>query len=130
MSDAPSADQPVEHQPASAGYTLPPETEVVDVDEALHPMRVQIVGLGAAFIVVSLAFSAFVYKQSNGIQASVQDRNAKIEQMRRAEQQMLPVLNELAGYSVNKADLMAIFGRYGLQIGQQPPAGTPPAPAK
>ena len=125
MNDTPQSELPPDQQPA-AEYNPSPETEVVDVDEALYPLRLQLVGLAAACLLLSLAFSALVYKQSKSVQATLSDRNTRIEQLRRTEQEIGPLLNQLASYSVNKPELMAIFSRYGLPVSTTNPA--PPKP--
>jgi len=87
------------------------------VEPALAQIRLQVVGVGVAFLVLSLSFSAFVLKQNRSLVRLVDSRQQQIQKITEAQQRWIPALNELAGYSLQRPDLKAIFTRYGIQIG-------------
>ncbi len=90
--------------------------------DELFRMRVQVVGLGISFLILSLSFSAFVLKQNRVLKANVDARADQVKKIAEFVKQWTPTMNELAGYSLNNSEGSAIFARYGLQISQNPPA--------
>lgn len=116
-----------ESVPESTDYVADETAQVVDetyidVARELRQMRGQVVGLGTAVLVVSLAFGVFVWKQNKALAAENNLNAQRIEQFRSTQSQWMPALNELASYSVANPELKAIFAKYGVQVGPAQPA--------
>jgi hypothetical protein len=121
--DIPMADE----QPAAVTEAAP-TTPTLD-DGILRQVRSQFVGLLIAFLILSVSFGIFVYKQNRNMKLQIATRAQQVKQIQDAVKPYDPVLRDLAGYSLSKPELTAIFSRYGMQIGQsnqgQAPAGQP-----
>jgi hypothetical protein len=96
----------------------------MDVAAAVGQLRVLVCGLGAALILVSLALSGFVIKQSRDIGAATNNHQHQIAQLQATQKPAMGVLNELAKYSQGKPELTALFTKHGLQF--TPPGGAAP----
>jgi len=94
----------------------------MDVAAAVGQLRVLVCGLGAGLILVSLALSGFVIKQSRDLGAATNSRQHQIAQLQATQKPTMSVLNELAKYSMGKPELTALFTKHGLQF-------TPPGAA-
>ncbi|HUJ10988.1 MAG TPA: hypothetical protein VL171_13270 [Verrucomicrobiae bacterium] len=103
----------VAKEPASAHQ---PATESMDITVAVQQLRSLVCGLGAGLLVVSLALSAFVYKQNRNLTAAMSMRQHQIVEIQSTQQPRMFALNELGKYSIGKPELMAIFTRHGIQI--------------
>ena len=101
--------------------------ESMDLVRAVGELRVMVCGLGVALILVSLALSAFVFKQERDLAAATGNRQRQILQMQAMQKPMAGVLNELAKYSVGKPELMSLFAKHGLQFTPGPATGQPTA---
>ena len=111
---------PVQTEQASA-----PEPPL-DLTQALWQVRMICCSLGLGLLVVSLALSAFIWKENRNITA---ETNARIQQATRIQanqQQLQRVVEELARYSVGNAELTEIFKRSGINI--NPPAASNAVP--
>ena len=93
----------------------PPETPL-DVTRAVWQLRAVACGLGAAVLVLSLAFNGFVWKQIINVTALTNNRLNQLTPLRTSQQRLEGVINELASYSVGKPELMAVFKRHGAEI--------------
>jgi hypothetical protein len=63
-----------------------------------------------------------VYKQNRNLRLMMEARQQQIKQVAEGLKQWTPVMNELAGYSLSKPDLAAIFSRHGLTLGTNAPS--------
>jgi hypothetical protein len=108
MSDAEARGEP----------SMPAEAVVVevsgDVATAIAQLRRLICGLGAGLIVVSLALSAFIYKQNTNLSATSRTRMQQLVALQQSQQVMNAALVELSPYAKTNSDLSAIFERHGL----------------
>jgi hypothetical protein len=96
----------------------------MDLAAAVGQLRVLVCGLGAALILVSLALSGFVLKQTRDLAAATSNRQRQIVQLQAAQKPAMIVLNELAKYSLGKPELTAVFTKHGLQF--TPPGAAAP----
>lgn len=99
----------------------PPTTEVttpatLDLAQAVWQLRMLVCGLGAALLVLSLAFNLFVWKQNRNINAAAQSRLQQLSTLDTRVKQLAKVANDLGSYGVDKPELVAIFTKYGLQL--------------
>ena len=92
----------------------------MDVAAAVGQLRVLVCGL----ILVSLALSGFVIKQSRDLGAATNNHQHQIAQLQATQKPAMGVLNELAKYSQGKPELTALFTKHGLQF--TPPGGAAP----
>jgi len=99
-----------------------------DLAVAVQQLRTLVCGVGAGLLVVSLALSAFVYKQNRNLSGVISTRQRQIAQLQANQQPMMFAFNELGKYSMGKPELMAIFSRHGIQI--NPPTNSEAPPAK
>lgn len=116
---------------SQTGETRPPQPSLdqpMDVPTAIRQLRALVCGLGVALLVVSLALSAFVYKQNRNLGGAIHARQTQIAQLRANRAQITSVLNELARYSNGKPELAALFAKHGIQV-DATPAATEPVPA-
>ncbi len=101
-------------QPSEMGHESVPES--MDLTAAVRQLRALVCGLGAALLIVSLALSAFVFKQNRNLLGAISMRQHQIAQLQVNQQPVMYAVNELGKYSVGKPELMAIFTRHGIQI--------------
>jgi len=99
----------------------------MDMPTAIGQLRSLVCGLGVGLLVVSLALSAFVYKQNRNLSGDIHLRQQQIAQLRVNRQQITYVLNELAKYSNGKPELVALFAKHGMQLAPPATTGTEPA---
>ena len=112
----------------SSASQSPTVAEPLNMEAAVRQLRLLIAGLGAGLLVLSLALSAYVYKQNRNLSGAISGRDRQIEQLQLNQKPLIFALNELGNYSVGKPELLAIFTRHGIQIAA--PSGTStPAPA-
>lgn len=96
----------------------------MDVAAAVGQLRVVVCGLAAGLILVSLALSGFVLKQSRDLGAATSNRQRQIAQLQATQKPAMAALNELAKYSIGKPELTALFTKHGLQF--TPPGAAAP----
>lgn len=114
---------PVHSEQSVAGTPATPASEPTpNPSDILGPVRLPLASVAVGVVLISLAFSAFVLKQNRNISFAMRVRDQQIQQIGDALKKWTPVLNELAGYSLNNPELSSIFARHGLQI--SPPASS------
>jgi len=99
----------------------------VDVATAIDQLRTLVCGLGVSLLVVSLALTAFVYKQNRNLVAATAVHQRQIARMVANERSVNYAVNALIQYSSGKPELMGVLARHGLQVAPSP-APTPPQP--
>ena len=102
-----------------------PALEPLDMAQAVWQLRLLVCGLGAALLVLSLAFNVFVWKQNRNIRAVTNGRLNQAVQLDARVKQLTIVANDLGNYSDGKPELVAIFSKYGVQLKPAPPAAQP-----
>jgi hypothetical protein len=110
--------------------SAPEETKMesaagMEAGAAVAQLRALVCGLGAAVLVLSLVFDAFVLKQNRNLQAESNNRGRQANQIAGTLERWVPALNDLARYSVDKPELVGIFRKYGVEI-TTPPSETAP----
>ena len=110
---------------ATTTETPAPSPGPLDLTEAVWQLRVLVCGLGAALLILSVAFNLFVWKQNRNINAMSQVRVQQVGLMETRVKQLSQVANDLANYSEGKPELLAIFTKYGLELKSTPPAKQP-----
>ena len=113
--------QPVENAPNEAAAA----NEPMDVPAAIGQLRVLVCGLGAALLIVSLALTAFVYKQNRNLAATTVARQRQLSQLQVNGQVLDYLVNELAKYSAGKPELTALFAKRGVEVTPPAAAGQP-----
>jgi len=94
----------------------------MDIAKSIEQLRVLVCGLGAGLLAVSVALSAFAYKQNRNLNGTIGARQRQILQLQAAEQSAGSVVNELAKYSNGKPELMALLAKRGITVTPEPPA--------
>lgn len=123
-----STPEETESQPIDASSKAMTTVEApVDVATAIDQLRTLVCGLGAALLVVSLALTAFVFKQNRNLVAGTIAHQRQFERMQANERSVNYLVNALVQYSSGKPELMAMLARHGLQVAQ-PPASAQPRP--
>lgn len=115
--------QSAENRPRTASAVDAP----MDVAAAIDQLRALICGLGAGLLVVSLAFTAFVFKQNRDLIAGKTTHEHQIARLQANERSMDYLVDALVKYSTGKPDLMALLAKHGLQVAP-PPKSAPPQP--
>ncbi len=120
----------------AAGETPPAQRLIdqpMDLATAVAQLRTLVCGLGAGLLVVSVALSAFVFKQNRNLAGAAYARQRQVAQLRANQQQINYVVDGLAKYSAGKPELMALFAKRGIRITSTPattePFSAPSAPA-
>jgi hypothetical protein len=103
------------------------EAAPLDVARAIDQLRTLVCGLGIGLLVVSLALTAFVYKQNRNLVAGTNIRQRQMARLQANERTMSYLVNALVQYSSGKPELMGVLARHGLQV-TQPPSSTQPQP--
>lgn len=116
-----NAPEEIQNQPS----TNRPVDEPMDVAAAVGQLRVLVCGLGAGLLIVSLAFSAFVYKQNRNLTGAITLRQRQLSQLQATDLSLRYLLTELAKYSSGRSELRAVFARHGIQV--QPPSAAAPS---
>jgi hypothetical protein len=88
--------------------------EPMDLAAAVGQLRVLVCGLGAGLLIVSLALTAFVYKQNRNLAAATVLRQHQVAQLQANQAGLGYLVNELAKYSTGKPELMAVFEKHGM----------------
>ncbi|HTS19784.1 MAG TPA: hypothetical protein VMP11_19565 [Verrucomicrobiae bacterium] len=96
----------------------------MDVSAAIAQLRMLVCGLGVGLLVVSLALTAFVYKQNRNLVRATNLHQQQLAALEANDHALDYLVNALIRYSTGKPELMALLARHGLR----PPA-TSPAPA-
>lgn len=99
----------------------------MDVAAAIDQLRALVCGLGIGLLVVSLALTAFVFKQNRDLIAGKTTHERQIARLQASERSMDYLVDALVKYSAGKPDLMAVLARHGLQVGPAP-SSAPPQP--
>jgi hypothetical protein len=107
-----SAPQEVQNQ-SSANR---PVDEPMDVATAVRQLRVLVCGLGAGLLIVSVALTAFVYKQNRNLIGTATIRQRQISQLQATESSLGYLMGELAKYSAGKPELLALFAKHGVEF--------------
>jgi hypothetical protein len=113
--------QEVENQPG----TNRPVGEPMDATAAIGQLRELVCGLGAGLLIVSLALTAYVYKQNRNLTAAITIRQHQISQLQSNESSLKYLLTELVKYSNGKPELAALFARHGIQVNPAAASSSP-----
>ena len=97
----------------------------MDLVQAVWQLRSLVCGVGAALLVLSVAFNLFVWKQNRNITAITQGRLQQLTVLDARVKQLLGVASDLRNYSADRPELMAIFGKYGVEPKPTAPASKP-----
>jgi hypothetical protein len=92
----------------------------MDVAAAIDQLRALVCGLGVGLLVVSLALTAFVFKQNRDLIAARTMHERQIARLQTNERSMDYLVDELVRYSAGKPDLMALLAKHGLQVAPAP----------
>ena len=111
----------------SASTSTPSSSGGFDLAQAVWQLRILVCGLGAALVILSLAFNLFVWKQNRNITAAAQGRWSQAAALDARVKQLMRVANDLGNYSAGKPELVGIFSRYGLELKAAAPAAVPAA---
>jgi len=98
----------------------------MDVASAIDQLRALVCGLGVGLLVVSLAFTAFVFKQNRDLIAVKATHEEQIARLQANEHTVDYLVDALVKYSSGKPDLMALLAKHGLQVA--PATKSPPPP--
>jgi hypothetical protein len=122
-----STPEEIQSQPVKPGSgASQPIAGPMDVARSIEQLRVLVCGLGAGLLAVSLALSAFAYKQNRNLNGAIGNRQRQIAQLQIAEQSLGNVVNELVRYSDGKPELMVLLAKRGIQV---PAAATASQPS-
>jgi hypothetical protein len=88
----------------------------MDVAAAIDQLRALVCGLGIGLLIVSLAFTAFVFKQNRDLIAGKITHERQIARLQASERSMDYLVDALVKYSAGKPDLMALLAKHGLQV--------------
>lgn len=102
----------------------------MDVGAAVAQLRLLVCGLGAALLVLSLVFDAFVLKQNRNLQADSNNRSRQANQIAGMVERWVPAVNDLARYSADKPELAGVFRKYGIEITAPASETAPTTPAQ
>ena len=98
----------------------------LDVTEAIDQLRALVCGLGIGLLIVSLAFTAFVFKQNRDLVAAKTMHEGQIARLQDYEHSVNFLVDALLKYSAGKTELMALLARHGLKV---PPPSVGSAPS-
>ena len=98
----------------------------MDVASAIDQLRALVCGLGVGLLVVSLAFTAFVFKQNRDLVAGKTLHEHQIARLQASEHSIDYLVDALVKYSAGKPDLMALLAKHGLQVAPQTRSAPPP----
>ena len=98
----------------------------VDVTAAIDQLRALVCGLGLGLLIVSLAFTAFVFKQNRDLIATKTTHEQQLAKLKANERSLDYLVDLLVNYSAGKPDLMALLAKHGLKVAA--PAKTAPPP--
>ena len=90
--------------------------EPTDVASALGQLRTLMCGLGTGLLIVSMALSAFVFKQNRNLAGMIAARQAQLSQMQQSQRVLDFTVNELVKYSAGKPELAALLAKHGIQM--------------
>ena len=99
----------------------------MDVAAAIDQLRALVCGLGVGLLVLSLAFTAFVFKQNRDLVAGKTAHEQQIARLQANERSVDYLVDALVKYSAGKPDLMPLLAKHGLQVAPQT-RSTPPPP--
>lgn len=100
----------------------------MDTGTAIDQLRSLVCGLGAGLLVVSLAFTAFVYKQNRNVVAETVTHQRQLARLQANERSVNYLLSALVQYSSGKPELMGMLAKHGLQVNATPSSSSPPQP--
>jgi hypothetical protein len=86
----------------------------MSVEAAIQQLRTLVCVLGGVLVVVSLALTAFVWKQNRTLGAAASSRREQAIKLQGAQQQLTPAILELEKASADNKELLAIFARHGI----------------
>jgi len=124
---APENTSPLDQPSTPTEHHAPAAEPPLDVTRALWQLRTMTCGLGLCLLVVSLVFTAFVWKQNRNLASETNVRNLQITQIQNNHQRLQPVIKELARYSIGNAELALVFKRFGIEITTPPLSNSPPS---
>lgn len=113
--------QPTRNGPANTQAV----DEPMDVMNALAQLRALVCGLGVGLLVVSVALSAFVFKQNRNLAGVIVARQHQLSQMQQNARVLDSVVSELVKYSTGKPELTALLTKRGIEITPATTAGRP-----
>jgi hypothetical protein len=123
-----STPEEIESESAGSGSSVTRAVEgPLDMARAIDQLRALVCGLGAGLLVVSLALTAFVYKQNRNLVGTTTLRQRQIAQFQANERSVNSVITALIQYSSGKPELIKVLARHGLQVAP-PPAASPAQP--
>jgi len=107
--------------------TPPPPAAASSVGDLVNQMRLQVVGVGLAFLILSLAFNFYVFRHNSKLRMQRDAMQQRSQDLQEAEKRFMPVVNDLAGYTVQQPQLRVLFERNGLHLGANTnqPAASP-----
>ena len=85
------------------------------VTEAIDQLRALVCGLGIGLLIVSLAFTAYVFKQNRDLVAAKTMHESQIARLQDNERSVNFLVDTLVKYSAGKPELMALLARHGLK---------------
>jgi hypothetical protein len=98
----------------------------MDVAPAIDQLRALVCGLGVGLLVVSLAFTAFVFKQNRDLIAGKTAHEQQIARLQANEHSVDYLVDALVKYSAGKPDLMALLAKHRLQVAPPTKSASPP----
>ncbi len=113
--------QPTRNEPGEAQSV----DEPTDVASALGQLRMLVCGLGAGLLIVSVALSAFVFKQNRNLAGMIAARQRQLSQLQQNERVLDFTVNELVKYSTGKPELTALLAKHGIQMTPAADGGQP-----
>ncbi len=123
-----NAPEETESQSTETSLRPTPAVETpIDVATAIDQLRGLVCGLGLGLLVVSLALTAFVYKQNRNLVAGTVLHERQVARLLANERSVDSLVNALVQYSSGKPELMGLLARHGLQVAP-PAASTQPPP--
>jgi hypothetical protein len=121
-----STPEEIQSQPVAPGVgQSQPVAGPMDVAKSIEQLRVLVCGLGAGLLAVSVALSAFAFKQNRNLAGTIAARQRQISQLQVTEQPMDYAVNELVKYSTGKPELVALLARRGIRVTPTPTATQP-----
>jgi|SRR6266850_2435150 len=116
MQSQPTQDEPSETRSAN---------EPMDVASAVGQLRMLVCGLGTGLLIVSVALSAFVFKQNRNLAGVIAARQRQLAQMQQNGRVLDFTVNELVKYSAGNPELTALLAKHGIQIAPGATGGQP-----
>jgi len=124
-----STREEMESQSTETSLRATPAVEArIDVATAIDQLRNLVCGLGIGLLVVSLALTAFVYKQNRNLVAGMALHERQIARLEANEHSVDSLVKALVQYSSGKPELMGLLAKHGLQGAPTASSAQPPRP--